>query len=366
MKSGIRICLKTIIIIGIFVFVPMWSSAQSDLLNTMNMLYQQQQYSQMIINQLKEQKLKSRSEIRNSISEWGECKGGCITNNCGSVALYSANGYSYCGNCPQQLVIALKEKNGEGLSLNDVTITDQGKWLLIFDNNKFIGQDVPQGMQTQLNAIYNTTPADTIQSASFNDASEWAIVTRKYIYTSSENFTSILRKNINSYGRLNTVSIFNGGFVACYKSGSFCFGNVPAVVNSAIQSFKYYPYIVKFDDCGNYLICTRTGGYSYNLNDVGVLPEITSQAELPAYMPQQTVSPDLSPSAGPHLTFEKVKCSLCKGTGRINSDDTPTFGSTEQKWCPECGCYVPASHCHGCKICPSCGGKGYTLHSVYK
>ncbi len=52
-------------------------------------------------------------------------------------------------------------------------------------------------------------------------------------------------------------------------------------------------------------------------------------------------------------------CSLCHGTGRINDDSTPTFGQGGTKWCPECHAEVPASHCHGCKICPSCRGKGY-------
>lgn len=366
METKNKIRLKAIMIIGMFAFITIPSFAQSILLQTMNLLLQQQQHNQMIINQQREQNLKSRSEIRNSISKWGQCKDGCITNSYGSVVLYSSNGYSYCGNCPQQLTTALKDKNNNGVVLNDVTITDQGKWLLIFDNNNFIGQNIPQSMQTQLNSIFNAIPNDTIQSASFNDANEWVIVTSKYFYTSSEDFTNILRKNIESYGKINTVSIFNDGCIACYKSGFYSLGNVPSIVISAANSFKIHPYIVKFDNCGNYLICTKNGNYSYNLNDISDFSSTPTMTVPPVYVPQHITSPDLTPSTGPQLTFEKVKCSYCNGTGRINSDDTPTYGSTEQKWCSECGCYVSESHCHGCKTCPSCSGKGYTLKSVYK
>lgn len=53
-----------------------------------------------------------------------------------------------------------------------------------------------------------------------------------------------------------------------------------------------------------------------------------------------------------------VPCSYCNGTGYVNTDNVPTFGDSDQKWCEQCHSYVSASHCHGCKVCPSCGGKG--------
>lgn len=54
-------------------------------------------------------------------------------------------------------------------------------------------------------------------------------------------------------------------------------------------------------------------------------------------------------------------CSLCHGTGWIDSNDTPTFSSSpSQQWCEGCKKMVSASHCHQCKQCPSCRGKGVT------
>lgn len=57
-------------------------------------------------------------------------------------------------------------------------------------------------------------------------------------------------------------------------------------------------------------------------------------------------------------TTTKHKCGYCNGTGRVNDNSAPDFG-TGSKWCEECNKSVPASHCHGCKLCPGCNGKGY-------
>lgn len=54
----------------------------------------------------------------------------------------------------------------------------------------------------------------------------------------------------------------------------------------------------------------------------------------------------------------QTTCGYCDGTGRIH-DDVATYGNTENKWCEGCHAWVHPSHCHRCKTCPSCGGKGY-------
>ncbi len=49
-------------------------------------------------------------------------------------------------------------------------------------------------------------------------------------------------------------------------------------------------------------------------------------------------------------------CSVCKGTGRIDGT-VPGFGLGDPKWCDECNKEVSYDHCHGCKLCPACGGR---------
>lgn len=61
-----------------------------------------------------------------------------------------------------------------------------------------------------------------------------------------------------------------------------------------------------------------------------------------------------------NVTRKSRDCSMCHGTGWINSNDAPTFSSSpSEKWCDGCKKMVSSSHCHQCKQCPSCRGKGF-------
>lgn len=71
-----------------------------------------------------------------------------------------------------------------------------------------------------------------------------------------------------------------------------------------------------------------------------------------------TSSSSSSSSSGSYKSQSTSTCGLCDGTGKIH-DDVPTYGNTENKWCEGCHAWVHPSHCHRCKTCPSCGGKGY-------
>lgn len=63
-----------------------------------------------------------------------------------------------------------------------------------------------------------------------------------------------------------------------------------------------------------------------------------------------------------NISRRSKECSLCHGVGWIDSNDTPTFSSnSSEQWCDGCKKMVSSSHCHQCKQCPSCSGKGVTL-----
>ena len=56
-------------------------------------------------------------------------------------------------------------------------------------------------------------------------------------------------------------------------------------------------------------------------------------------------------------------CTLCGGTGHMDGS-VASFG-LDSKWCEQCHKMVPMSHCHGCKQCPKCEGKGFVRKMVY-
>lgn len=58
-----------------------------------------------------------------------------------------------------------------------------------------------------------------------------------------------------------------------------------------------------------------------------------------------------SPGRTPH------RCGLCGGKGWVPTDEgVATYGSSDKKYCNECGQWVYTGHWH--KTCPSCQGKG--------
>lgn len=58
--------------------------------------------------------------------------------------------------------------------------------------------------------------------------------------------------------------------------------------------------------------------------------------------------------------IQKVTCSYCKGTGISSGWSTvAAYGSTQEKWCPNCNKWVSASHGPHLNCIP-CQGKGYT------
>lgn len=313
-----------------------------------------------------EQKKNSRINVRNSIKKWGECKGGALSNNMGTVALYGSNGYVYTAAVPERLKEVLKEKHDKGCVFNDITITDGGSWLLIYDNNGYIGWGIPSGLKFKMNNLVS----ETIQSASFNDQNEWVLVTDKDVYSFDSSVTRFFTSYEYLYGKLQTVNVFTSGAVACYKNGYTFFGRVPATVVDAISTFSYMPYVVKFDSYGSFLMCTKSGAYKYQLYDWGdvnansvawvtnmtpygeqAAPKVNNYSSIP-----YTTIPPVGNSGT--TTSSKVMCSgchgsgrctACGGTGKQKSEAYYTGGGTIISDCPVC---------RGNGKCGVCYGKG--------
>jgi len=76
-------------------------------------------------------------------------------------------------------------------------------------------------------------------------------------------------------------------------------------------------------------------------------------------VPIQNYAPTQNNTNSNTLTLKRKICTYCNGTGHIDSEIS-AYGSLDQKWCPQCNKWVSPTHCHGCKTCPVCLGKGYT------
>ena len=65
-----------------------------------------------------------------------------------------------------------------------------------------------------------------------------------------------------------------------------------------------------------------------------------------------------APSSTTNQSATRTTCTNCNGEGKLHTE-TPQFGLGDPKWCDKCKKEVSAGHCHGCKLCPVCNGKGY-------
>ena len=60
--------------------------------------------------------------------------------------------------------------------------------------------------------------------------------------------------------------------------------------------------------------------------------------------------------------YKYETCTLCGGSGRLDGD-VPGYG-LQSRWCEKCQ-KMMVNHCHGCKLCPGCDGKGVRRKMVH-
>lgn len=326
------------------------------------------------VNNAVQENENSRESIRNSISKWERCKVATLTNTHGTVAIYGDNGYSYNAAIPASLKIRLKKIYDEGHAIVDITISEAGNWLVLYGYAAAAWSGIPPELIDKIND--NT---ERLYSASFNDAGEWTMVTEKHIYASHTNILSFLTSYTKIYGSLLSANICGQGMVACYSSGTTFFGKVPNNVIKAYQEIESYPQFVKFDYCGNYIICKKNEGYAYLLNDPGdinpnyvaysvnYLPYIapTTQPGLsttaPVYSTVPAAPPVITTPTTPTTSGGSTKiicsdcngtgiCKHCQGTGKQTGTSIYTGGETTIYTCP---------FCNGTGKCQGCYGRGY-------
>lgn len=69
-------------------------------------------------------------------------------------------------------------------------------------------------------------------------------------------------------GLLRSVNICGNGAVFCYEKGSDFCGTIPENVSRVIKDCSFTPRFVKFNNRGDYLICSKSGSVKYQIYDV--------------------------------------------------------------------------------------------------
>ncbi len=203
----------------------------------------------------------SREYIRNAIKKWGQCRNVAITRTNGDVALYGQNGCAEA-NTPQGLSRAIKQLNNEGEFIDDIQLTERGRWLILYGNNGILWNDIPYSLEQKLREFNNN--GEVITSVTFNDSGDWIVISTDYICASDYRIQNWLAEGFDIYGSLWAACITDDGIVAVFEGGYKFLGNIPNDLQTALKKTNLNVYRLKIAGSA-WFFADVYGNFRYNM-----------------------------------------------------------------------------------------------------
>ena len=203
-----------------------------------------------------------RQAVKQAIANWGTCRNVAITRTLGDVAIANRNDY-IANYVPDLMLAKLKSLNQDGKYIDDITLTENGLWLILYDTNGVAwSAGIPESLK---NAIIEFHRKDYyVRSVSVNDKGQWAIVAKEDVKTSSQELTDWLKSNCERHGELWTVTVGEEGIFAVYANGSSKRGDFPEGLVDALSNTQLDYYRVKFAGT-SWFFATEDGEFEYNM-----------------------------------------------------------------------------------------------------
>lgn len=203
-----------------------------------------------------------REPLRRAIQRWGGCKNVAITRTNGDVALNGRNNYVTSAT-PQDLNSKLRELKRNNHLIDDVTLTENGKWVILWDTNDASwSSGLPQQLVNKINDYHSK--GYVVRSITFNDSGDWVIVSDEYFSASSTELTNWLQGGTENYGKLWSVAVTDNGAVAVYDRGFRYRGNVPEDMKRALRETSYDVYRLKYAG-SSWFFADTDGNYRYSM-----------------------------------------------------------------------------------------------------
>ncbi|MBQ3998565.1 MAG: hypothetical protein II644_04430 [Paludibacteraceae bacterium] len=203
----------------------------------------------------------SREYIRNAIRNWGECKNVAITKYNGDVALYGRNGWAGTG-MPDGLSNALTELHDDGELIDDVQISESGKWLVLYGDNGVRWRGIPYSLEKKIREFHDR--GDVITSITFEDNGKWILISKEYYVASHSWIQDWLSEGADSYGALWAACVTSDAMVAVYESGYKFWGEVPSALKQALRETSMDVYRVKIAGSA-WFYSDGEGDYNYSM-----------------------------------------------------------------------------------------------------
>ena len=200
--------------------------------------------------------------LKRTIKKWENCKNVAITNTQGDVALRDRNEYA-ADRVPASLLSVLKNLRGKKELIDDVEITEAGRWCVLYGQNETsYSDDIPEDLKESIADFKNRGYA--IRSITFNDRNEWMIVSDKYFAASSIDLSRWLKEGLDKWGNLWAVDFSDAAAIAIYEKGVRYRGNVPESLRSTLLKTSTEIYRLKVAG-SNWFFADSVGKCSYSL-----------------------------------------------------------------------------------------------------
>lgn len=202
----------------------------------------------------------SRSVVKKQIDRWGSCRNVTLTLTGGDLALNGRNA-CVCPDVPVGLALELANLQDEDEFIDDVQLTEDEKWLILYGDNGLVWDGIPGDLERTLRE-YNAD-GEIVTSVAFNDVGEWIVISVDNICASSPELTEWIEEGIEMYGQLWTAHMTDDGVILCFENGWRLRGNVPDTLREKLKETTLDVYRVKFLSDGAFFIADKDGAYSY-------------------------------------------------------------------------------------------------------
>ena len=184
----------------------------------------------------------SREFIRQEIRKQGQCRNVAITEYNGDLMLYGRNGWAVY-DCPSSLTTALRELNNDSEYINDVQLTNNGKWLILYGNNGLRWNDIPYSLESMLRKW--NADHEEITSVSFNDSGDWIAVSTEHIAASSDAIQDWMAEGMREYGKVWATCITENAIIVVYARGYKFYGDIPYSLERRLDNVDFNVYRIK-------------------------------------------------------------------------------------------------------------------------
>lgn len=202
----------------------------------------------------------NRSDLRQSISEWGRCRTVAITRSKGDIAICENATYAFSGTMIG-LFNLVKELYGQDTYISDIQANEEGAWLILYGDNEMQWKGIPASLEKTLNDF--KAAGDVISLATFNARGEWIAVTNNQISASHNHLAELLTTGMEECGDLVTACVSEECAVLVFENGVRSSGNPPADLMEALQSGDMRVRCVKISY--NDWFIAGPGSYQYSM-----------------------------------------------------------------------------------------------------